>query len=262
MLFTTHENIIFKDVWRTFGDLCARFLQTAYGLSKDSYRIDFVFDTYVEGSIKDSERQRRLSCGPIDLNVICEETPLPVSMDAFWASSANKSKLQGLLRNYVLANPRPMTEVVLSGIGFSPNIDPCLGIINGSDPTSLPALDLDIEEADVRIIPHALDATNCGAERVVLLSNDTDVVVLGLHHWSILTEHGLKELWIKAGVATTTRYIPLYTLATRMGPEKCKVIIPLHQLTGCDSTSKFGTKTPALNAKPEKFFPELCQESI
>ena len=79
---------------KTFGELCARFLQMAYGLSKDSSRIDFVFDTYVEGSVKDSERQRRLSCSPIDLNVICEEAPLPVSMESLWASFANKSKLQ------------------------------------------------------------------------------------------------------------------------------------------------------------------------
>jgi len=52
-----------------------------YGLSKDCSRIDFVFHTYVEGSVKDTEWQRRLSCSPIDLNVICEEMPLPVSMD-------------------------------------------------------------------------------------------------------------------------------------------------------------------------------------
>ena len=66
---------------KTFGDLCKRFLETAYGLSKDCSRIDFVFHTYVEGSVKDTEWQRRLSCSPIDLNVICEEMPLPVSMD-------------------------------------------------------------------------------------------------------------------------------------------------------------------------------------
>ena len=245
--------------FKTFGDLCARFLQMAYGLSKHSSRIDFIFDTYVEGSVKDSERQRRLRCSPIDLNVICEETPLPVSMDSFWASSANKSKLQGLLRNYVLAHPRPMTDIVLSGIGFPSNIDPSQGIFNESDPTPVPHLDLDIEEADVRIIPHALDATNCGAKRVVLLSNDTDVVVPGLHHWSIMNAHGLNELWIKAGVATTTRYIPLHTLATRMGPEKCKVIIPLHHLTGCDSTSKFGTKAAGLKAKPVTFLQNFAR---
>jgi len=125
----------------------------AYGLSKDCSRIDFVFDTYVEGSVKDSEWQRRLSCSPIDLNVICEETPLPFSMDPFLASSSNKSKLQGFWQNYVLAHPRPITDIVVSGIGFSPNIDPCQGIFNSSYPTSVPDLDVNIEEADVRTIP-------------------------------------------------------------------------------------------------------------
>jgi len=89
--------------------------------------------------------------------------PLPVSMDPFWASSSNKSKLQELLRNYVLAHPRPITDIVVSGIGFSPNMDPCQGIFNSSYPTPVPDLDVNIEEADVRTIPHALDATNCGA---------------------------------------------------------------------------------------------------
>jgi len=91
---------------KTFGDLCKRFLKMAYGLSKDCSRIDFVFDTYVEGLVKDSERQRRLSCSPIDLNVICEEMPLPVSMDPFWASSSNKSKVQGLLAKLCTSTPK------------------------------------------------------------------------------------------------------------------------------------------------------------
>jgi len=114
----------------------------------------------------------------------------------------------------------------VSGIGFSPNIDPCQFIFNSSYPTPVPDLDVNIKETDVRTIPHALDATNCGTKRVVLLSNGTDVVVLGMHYWSILKAHGLKELWIKVGLGMTARYIPLHTLATRMGTEKCKVIIP------------------------------------
>jgi hypothetical protein len=43
----------------------------------------------------------------------------------------------------------------------------------------------------------------------VLISNDTDVLVLGLYYWHLLREHGLKEFWIRAGVANKTRYLPL-----------------------------------------------------
>lgn len=49
--------------------LCSDFLDTIYGLCSESERIDFVFDTYMDDSVKDSERGRR-SCSPVDLNEV------------------------------------------------------------------------------------------------------------------------------------------------------------------------------------------------
>ena len=43
------------------------------------------------------------------------------------------------------------------------------------------------------MIPHALHSVNGGASRVILLSNDTDVVVLGLHYWSLLKDMALRN---------------------------------------------------------------------
>ena len=239
---------------KTFGELCTNFLDMTHALCSNSNRIDFVFDTYLEGSVKDSERARRCSHSPIDLNVMYEDTPLPVTMDAFWASSTNKAKVQGLIRSHILANPKTMTDVVISAMGMSSDMQTCRAILSDCD-TTLPELDVDIEEADARIIPHALHAVNCGATRVVLLSNDTDVMVLALHFWNIFKGHGLKELWIRAGVGNTTRYIPLHSLADRLGTQICKVLIALHHLTGCDSTSKVGTKAAGLKANPGHY---LC----
>lgn len=92
----------------TFGELCDKFLEVSYGLSSNSKRVDFVFDIYTEGSVKDSERPR-CGCSPIDLYGIGTGTQLPVTMDAFWASSANKSKLQKLLRQCILTKPKLKT---------------------------------------------------------------------------------------------------------------------------------------------------------
>ena len=39
---------------KTFHDLSSHFLEL-HGISSNSNRIDFVFDTYIEGLIKDSE---------------------------------------------------------------------------------------------------------------------------------------------------------------------------------------------------------------
>ena len=80
----------------------------------------------------------------------------------------------------------------------------------------IPELDVHFEEADVRMIPHALHATNQGTNIIVFISNDTDVMVLALHFWSKLKGHGLKEMWICTGVVNSTRYIPLHILAKRL----------------------------------------------
>ena len=54
----------------TFNDFSTHFLEYIHGIPSNSNRIDFVFDTYIEGSIKDSERERRCKCSPIDLNEV------------------------------------------------------------------------------------------------------------------------------------------------------------------------------------------------
>ena len=242
----------------TFGDLCTDFLGYVHILSHSANRIDFVFDTYIDASVKDSERARRCNCSPIDLNDVSPETPLPVTMESFWASSINKAKLQLLLRKYILNNPMAAADIVVSAIRLA-EIEPARGVFSNIGIT-LPELNVKIEEADVRMIPHALHSVNGGASKVILLSNDTDVVVLGLHYWSLLKGHGLEELWIRAGVGNSTRHIPLHTLAEKMDPEICKVILPLHHLTGCDSSSKFGTKAAGLKANPAQHLQQLGKD--
>ena len=45
-----------------------------------------------------------------------------------------------------------------------------------------------------------------------------------------------------------------------MDPEICKVILPLHHLTGCDSSSKFATKAAALKANPAQHLHEFGKD--
>ena len=39
----------------TFGEMCNQFMSMVFGVCKNASRIDFVFDSYIEGSVKDSE---------------------------------------------------------------------------------------------------------------------------------------------------------------------------------------------------------------
>ena len=149
-------------------------------------------------------------------------------------------------------------DIVVSAIRLA-EIEPARGVFSNIGST-LPEVNVKIEEADVRMIPHALHSVNGGALKVILLSNDTDVVVLGLHYWSLLKGHGLEELWIRAGVGNSTRHIPLHTLAEKMDPEICKVILSLHHLTGCDSSSKFRTKAAGFKANPAQHLLQLGKD--
>lgn len=64
--------------------------------------------------------------------------------------------------------------------------------------------------------------------------------------------NGLKELWVKAGVGESVRFVPLHTLYDRLGADLCSVLPAVHSLTGCDIASKVGTKHAALKADPVK----------
>ena len=48
----------------------------------------------------------------------------------------------------------------------------------------------------------------------------------------------------------TLRFIPVHRLHASLGPHVCAVLPALHSLTGCDITSKVGTKKSALKANP------------
>eukprot|EP00794_Sanderia_malayensis_P000704 gene704-7409_t len=101
-------------------------------------------------------------------------------------------------------------------------------------------------EADCRAIPHAMHATTNGTKRIVVLSTDTDVTVILLFCWQRLKVHGLKELWVKTGVGDSTRFVPLHELAASLSNDICEVLPAAYTLTGCDYTSKVGSKKAAI----------------
>ncbi|KAG1682452.1 Solute carrier family 22 member 2 [Nymphon striatum] len=238
----------------TFGAFCEATFIYIQNAAKRANRIDLIFDSYIDKSIKDSERGRRQTVAPIELNMINQETPLPVEMERFWSSNKNKEKLQLLLHEYVIAEATVSSknvQIVASHV-FGEQTILCLSAHNNCS-TEVPELCLDIEEADARIIPHVLHAVQHGMRRIVVLSSDTDVSILLIYYWATFLSNGLQELWVKAGVGDSTRFIPIHTLASRLGSALCHVLPAVHMLTGCDYTSKVGTKQAALNNHPETY---------
>ena len=109
------------------------------------------------------------------------------------------------------------------------------------------------EEADTRLIQHLIEAVKCKSEKVIVMSNDTDVVYC-LTYENRCQFYGCKELWVRFGAGEKTRNIPIHVLADKMGNHlSSSILLKTHALTGCNVTSKIGTKSSAMKVNPEIF---------
>ena len=85
--------------------------------------------------------------------------------------------------------------------------------------------------------------------RIVILSSDTGVVVVAMYFYRLLAAHGLAELCLRGG-DDKARFIHVHVIAVKVGKLVCEVFPATHVLTGCDITSKFGTKAAGIKAEP------------
>ena len=66
--------------------------------------------------------------------------------------------------------------------------------------------------------------------------------------------YGCKELWVRFGAGEKTRNVPIHILADKLGDHlSSSIILKTHVFTGCDITSKIGTKSSAMKINPERF---------
>jgi hypothetical protein len=241
-----------KDL-ETFGEFCCSAMAIVTSLCKRASCIDFVFDSYLRESVKEGECSRRATVTPIEHSNLKFETRLEKDMSTFWPSGQNKEQLQILLAQWIKEKaPREWgdTEVIFSGMAN--------GILHSSSLNAdMPGLDGEWEEADVRLVPHAWHAGQEGNERLVILSPDNDVLAIFLYFCKELMELGVKEIWTRAGVGESTRYLPIHILASNIGEPLCHVLPALHALSGADCTSRFCTKHAALKAKPEQYLQDF-----
>ena len=65
------------------------------------------------------------------------------------------------------------------------------------------------------------------------------------------------EIWVKFGTGDSTRMIPIHTLFDIQGNDVSRSIMKAHILSGCDVTSKLGTKAAALKNNPEIYLAQF-----
>ena len=70
---------------------------------------------------------------------------------------------------------------------------------------------------------------------------------LRLRYCAIFLRMKLKNLYIKIGTRTSTRYLPVHELANIFGEKQCRNLLKAHITTSCDWLSKLGTKFNTLH---------------
>ena len=217
---------------RTFGDYAEVFSQAVLKYFRHSVkRVDIIFDRYLVESIKSSTRGKRLGKKrPIRKIINHRDVPLPQTWAQFIALDENKADLaQFLSENLSKHNVLPGMEVVTAG-GFS-NAEKSQSNIRGDILT----LAADHEEADTRIILHSLEAISQGFNRLEVICQDTDVLLMLIHH----LDPNSAEVWMISGTAKQRKCYPVHLITKQLSQPVIENILGFHAFTGCDTTSSF-----------------------
>ena len=94
------------------------------------------------------------------------------------------------------------------------------------------------EEADTKLLLHAVDATSSGATCIEMVSPDTDVFVLSLRRYSQLCE----DTSFVTGKGERYRKIKLGPIVRALGPAKTAALPGFHAWSGADITGSFAGK--------------------
>lgn len=94
------------------------------------------------------------------------------------------------------------------------------------------------EEADTKMLLHAVDAAAHGATEISIHSPDTDVFILSLGRYPELCE----ETNFVTGTGQRHRVIKLWPIVQTLGSAKTAALPALHALSGADNTGSFAGK--------------------
>lgn len=161
----------FKDC-KVFKDFAEKFANSLKNYNTTVRQIHFVFDDYFDDSPKFCERDLRYKGDCIKKKTISENVPVPVQENTFWGSKLNKIRLQKFLQEYLIRNSSHHfhgVDIVCSGTS---QMD-CQSTDSNLDLHELQRKDL--EEAD---------SVANGLTDILVLSSDTDVVVLLIYYYN------------------------------------------------------------------------------
>lgn len=218
-----------KDV-RNCSELAQTFTERILQKYCDCDELRLIFDRYdVESSLKLATREKRQEGQPSIAYHISDTTNIAsLSMKKLLSHSKTKHELTIYLGEKLLtaAAENRRNVVVASG-------SHCQGTHR-----DMSYLDSNQEEADTKLLLHALDATASGATTLQIHSPDTDVFVLALRRYPDLCQ----DTSFVTGTGQNHRVIPLRPIVEALGSKRTAALPAFHAFSGADNTGSFAGK--------------------
>ena len=190
-------------------------------------RCDIIFDVYKADSLKHNTRVAR---GPGDRLKIDSNTHLPKDWHSFLRVDSNKTNLYSFLADKIKSVSIPEGKVLVST--KEENV-----LVNRNNTFNTEGVDpSNQEEGDTRLLLHIKHAYDQGFRKLVVVANDSDVVVICISLYAQLAD---SELWVDFGSGKHRRYIAIHEIASQLGVDRSSALLFLHSFSGCDTVSSF-----------------------
>lgn len=221
-------------------------------MTDNTTRIDAIWDTYRDASLKSQTRAKRGETIGSRTRVSAK-VPIPkgVEWQKFLKDCENKDQFFKFISQELQRCTADLPFQLLTTKG---------DLVLSNMPSDLQSLSpCQQEEADTRMMLHLRHAADQGHSKAYLRTVDSDVVVLAINFFQQIN---LTELWIGFGTGKTYKDIPVHVISQKIGPQRCKALPFFHAYTGCDvasAMSGIGKKT-AWNAWDS--FPDVTETIV
>jgi len=178
------------------------------------------------------ERTRNLRLGDhrsLAYNISDEAIIEKVMLRQLLNNQDNKQRLTLYLASHILKDRKESEKIYVTTLS-----EECK-----SNKLILDHLNSTQEEADTRMLLHALDASQRGATSICIQSPDTDVLVLALWCYKDLCP----ATSMLVGTGGLRRTIDLGPIYDALGSQKASALPGFHVLSGCDQTGTFCGKS-------------------
>lgn len=220
-----------KPDWITnCGHLAEHFANRILNKYSDSQEIHLIFDRYdIPSSLKAATRVKRQgNSDPIYYRITDSTHITKVPLKRLISHTKTKKELAAYLAKKTLEYAEIQGKQIVVAWGSE-----CQATHK-----DVSHLQSNHEEADTKIILHAVDASSSGAKEVCIHSPDTDVLVLAIRRIQNMCDN----TFFVTGRPPNKRSIKLKPIAEAIGPVKTAALPAFHAITGSDITGSFSGK--------------------